>query len=227
MAPRNKPKIVGDRPWIRYATVFFSLIGLGISGYAFYVEGQMRQDKHYKPLCDINKEWRCSKTLGSKYGKGFGFLGNVFGDSHTLNQLNTVYGVLFYTLMAGLGFARNSKASLVQLNLSCISVCVSFYLAYVMYFDLKELCPVCISTYVVNILLLLLSVFKGKPHIADERDRVGAAKKTDKVDGGGAMTRGKAAQVKEAKSAPNVSGGPTYAQAVKTPAGGDAKKRRD
>lgn len=234
MAQKQKPKIVGDRRWIRYATVFVSLLGLLISGYAYYVEGKMEADKHYKPLCDINKEVRCSKALSSKFGKGFGFLGNVFGHKHTLNQPNTFYGVLFYALMAGLGFARNSKASLVQLNLAFISVLVSGYLAYVLFFVLEEVCPVCIATYAVNIILLLLSIFKGKPHIAETaRDSVGLSKKVDgspnqkntqKVsDSPNQKTAGRVLP-KSTPVVPTATGSASYAQAVKQQ---DVKKRHD
>jgi len=180
---KQKPKIIGDRKWVRYLTVVVSVLGLGISLYAYYVEKQLEADRHYKPLCDISKEVRCSTALSSKYGMGFGFLGSVFGDKHMLNQPNTLFGAVFYALMAGLGYARNSKASLVQLNLAFISVFVSAYLAYNLFFNLKELCPVCIATYVVNILLLLLSIFKGKPHVAEPvrhyKNTNGKHKKTD------------------------------------------------
>jgi len=218
MAQKIKPKIVGDWKWIRFLTVVISLVGLIVSSYAYYVEVRMAQDKNFKPLCDISKEVRCSKALGSSYGKGFGFLGNVFGHQHTLNQPNTIFGIAFYALMACLGFARNSKASLVQLNLAFISVLVSGYLAYVLFFVLKEICPVCIATYAVNIILLLLSIFKGTPHI----DTTATSKKTDKVDGGSPGS--KAGKVQPKSSSP-VQSTQTYAQAVKQQ--GDAKKRRD
>lgn len=103
------------------------------------------------------------------------------------------------------GYARNSKASLVQLNLAFISVLVSAYLGYVLIFLLDELCPVCISTYVINVILLLLSIFKGKPRIA-ERPGAPAKAKGDKTTSAPKDTAGSKDAVKPAKS---------YAQAAK------------
>ncbi|XP_055347962.1 vitamin K epoxide reductase complex subunit 1-like protein 1 [Paramacrobiotus metropolitanus] len=232
MASKQKPKIVGDRRWLRHLTVVVSLIGLGISAYGYYVEIRLHQDPSFKPLCDFNKEVRCSKALSSRYGMGFGFLGSVFGESHMLNQPNTLYGIMFYALMACLGYARNAKASLVQLNLAFISCLVSCYLAYHLVFNLKEWCPVCIATYVVNILLLLLSIFKGKPRIAGSSEGGKPARATSAVDGKAKKDddykknlpqtksdTGKQSYAQAAKSSPSnskSSGSKSYAQAAKS-----------
>ncbi|GAU89647.1 hypothetical protein RvY_02175 [Ramazzottius varieornatus] len=212
MAKGPKPRVIGDRPLIRYATVAVSVLGLIISAYALYVEKRLHDDDTYKPLCDINEELRCSKALSSKYGYGFGFLGNALGPNHILNLPNTVYGIIFYILIALLGYARNAKASTVQLNLCFISVMVSGWLAYVLLFILDEKCPVCFATYAINAVLLLLSIFKGSPRLAEPRDAMGAIKKTD----GDQATKKASVAPKESKSVPNVDrDSKTYTQATK------------
>ena len=100
------------------------------------------------------------------------------------------------------GYARNAKASTVQLNLCFISVMVSCWLAYVLMFVLDEICPVCFATYAINAVLLLLSIFKGSPRLAEPLDAAGAYKKSD-----GDTAKKALAGAKESKSVPNVAWG--------------------
>ena len=98
-----------------------------------------------------------------------------------------------------------------QLNLCFISVMVSCWLAYVLMFVLDEICPVCFATYAINAVLLLLSIFKGSPRLAEPLDAAGAYKKSD-----GDTVKKASAVAKESKSVPNVDqGAKTYTQAVK------------
>jgi len=41
--------------------------------------------------------------LSFRYSKGFGFLGTLLGEDHPLNIYNSVYGLLYYTVIFVLG----------------------------------------------------------------------------------------------------------------------------
>jgi len=120
-----------------------SIIGILLSVYAFYVEKKTLKSKEYKAVCDINDAISCSKAFSSKYG-------------HTLGISNSVYGFFFYIVVILLAFYS-------QMNyvfyLSILSLIFSVYLAYNLYFKLKDFCLVCTGIYIVNILILIFSIW--------------------------------------------------------------------
>lgn len=113
-------------------------------------------------LCDINEHISCSKVFTSKYGKGFGLIAPVLGESSFLNMPNSIYGLLFYSLQMYLCTVHSYNGTLVQLVTAAISLAGCAYLAFVLFFILEDVCVVCISTYVVNGLLFAISVWKWK-----------------------------------------------------------------
>merc|ERR1711981_1202752 len=94
----------------------------------------------------------------STYGRGFGIVGKLMGDdAHPLNVPNSIYGIAFYSFL-GLLFVLGSNNRYIvsfQFYMVILANCMSVYLGYLLYAVLKTLCVVCISTYVVNFLLLL------------------------------------------------------------------------
>ena len=143
-------------PSTKCLTLTLSLAGLLLSLYALHVETQASKDPEYVALCDISSlSLSCSKVLASRYGKGFGVVGPLLGEDHELNQPNSVYGIIFYSIMLLLAFLTGKFMSRLQFFLSVSSVIASVYLAYILYFILEELCPLCVSTYVVNFLLFI------------------------------------------------------------------------
>lgn len=99
-------------------------IGIILSIYAYYVETQSELDSNYEAMCDINEHISCTKVFSSKwdlhkilfkqkkkncyannsrYGKGFGIIGLIFGENSILNQPNGLTGIFFYLLLAILG----------------------------------------------------------------------------------------------------------------------------
>ena len=118
-----------------------SVIGFVLSVYAFIVEKKKEKDSKYKALCDINDKISCTKVFSSKYGK-MAILPNSF------------YGMIFYLVVFLLAFFGNINYIF---YLSVISVIGSSYLAYVLYFKVKNFCLVCHGIYIVNILLLIFS----------------------------------------------------------------------
>ena len=103
-------------------------MGLGLSLYALHVETQVEvnifhvlkilnvlisfnfqasKDPNYQALCDLSHlQMSCSKVFGSKYGRGFGLVEDNLGKDHPLNQPNSVFGIMFYSLILLLAFVN-------------------------------------------------------------------------------------------------------------------------
>lgn len=134
-----------------------ALIGVILSVYSLYVEFQAAHDRSYKALCDINEHVSCSKVFLSKYGRGFGLVEKIFGPDSVLNLPNPIFGIVFYgSVMVLCLFRFSLKVSGLLTLMSAASCIMSIYLAYILYF-MKDICVVCVSTYVVNFLLLFLN----------------------------------------------------------------------
>ena len=83
----------------KFLTVFLYLAGIGLSGYAYFIEISKEKDVNYVALCEISENMNCTKVLTSKWAKGFGLVAPTLGDDHPLNQPNCLYGIVFYSLM--------------------------------------------------------------------------------------------------------------------------------
>ncbi|XP_072889514.1 vitamin K epoxide reductase complex subunit 1-like protein 1 isoform X2 [Hemitrygon akajei] len=92
-----------------------------------------------------------------RWGRGFGLLGTFLGQDSILNQPNSVYGLLFYLLQLLLSLTGSAVAAVVLLLTSLVSLAGSLYLAYILVFVLRDLCLVCVTTYVLNLLLFALN----------------------------------------------------------------------
>jgi vitamin-K-epoxide reductase (warfarin-sensitive) len=115
-----------------------SIIGFLLSLYALYVEYKVEKEASYKAVCDINNRMSCTKAFTSKYGK-------ILGIS------NAYYGVVYYLIVFVLTFTVYSD---IIFYLAILGGVGSIYLAYILYFKLKDICVVCTSVYVVNVLML-------------------------------------------------------------------------
>lgn len=124
-------------------------LGLALSIYSLYVEIKHDLDESYEALCDINSLVSCSAAFFSDFGRGFGLL------PEPLAFRNPVFGVLFYTtvlILILLGHKLQNARLLVALAI--LSNLGSLFLGFVLTFVLRVACLVCISTYVINFLLL-------------------------------------------------------------------------
>ncbi|KAL7987062.1 hypothetical protein Chor_005981 [Crotalus horridus] len=92
-----------------------------------------------------------------RWGRGFGLLGSIFGKESAINQPNSVFGLIFYILQMLLGMTASAVAALVLMMSSIVSVIGSLYLSYILYFVLKEFCVVCVITYLLNFILLIIN----------------------------------------------------------------------
>ncbi|XP_014674465.1 PREDICTED: vitamin K epoxide reductase complex subunit 1-like, partial [Priapulus caudatus] len=109
---------------------------------------------------DFNNSFSCSKVLTSRYGRGFGVLEYATGKDHWLNQPNSVFGVIFYTMFMIIGESRKLSVSNLQVYMAISSNFMSIYLACILFFILEDFCIVCVATYVINFVLLLLAFKK-------------------------------------------------------------------
>ena len=121
--------------------VLLAILGFILSVYGNYIEKKSSLSKKYKAFCDVNERVSCSKAFSSSFGKQFGIS-------------NTIWGMIFYALVVILAFLG---AFNLVFYLSVVSLIGSAYLAYVLYFKLKNFCMICNIIYVVNILLFVLS----------------------------------------------------------------------
>lgn len=141
---------------VNSSTVFLSLVGLLIAVYSYYVKWSFKRNPvNYRALCDLNETISCTRVVTSKYGSGFGFMGTLFGENSVLNMSNSILGAVFYSLQIILTcYNQHELIQLTALTASVASIIGSVYLAYILYFVLKDICIVCIASYVVNALLL-------------------------------------------------------------------------
>lgn len=119
--------------------------------------GKKTSDANYRAMCDLSSSISCSKVFTSRWGRGFGLLGTIFGNDSAVNQSNSVYGILFYIFQLLLGLTASAMAALILMTTSIASVMGSLYLGYILYFVLKDFCVICITTYLLNFILFVLN----------------------------------------------------------------------
>ncbi|GAB6030062.1 Vitamin K epoxide reductase complex subunit 1-like protein 1 [Chamberlinius hualienensis] len=141
-------------------TTFLCIFGLCVSIYAYYVETKKEEDVSYEAFCDINESISCTKALNSQYGRGFGILNKVIPQNSPLNQPNSIFGFVFYTLQLILEFQNSVNGAKLQAAFSLISNLGTIYLSYVLIFKLKTFCAICVATYVINAFLLYFTYNK-------------------------------------------------------------------
>lgn len=110
------------------------IIGFLNSVYSLYVIQNLDKDL-YTPLCDFTESIKCSTALSSE-------------QSHLFGIPNPVLGIGFYPLL----FITSLFSLEITLVLIVLSIAVSIYLAYQLY-TLRTICPVCILSYIINVLL--------------------------------------------------------------------------
>ncbi|XP_006896564.1 PREDICTED: vitamin K epoxide reductase complex subunit 1 [Elephantulus edwardii] len=140
--------------WARLA---LCLAGLGLSLYALHVKASHARDRDYRALCDVGTAISCSRVFSSRWGQGFGLVEHVLGPDSVLNQSNSIFGCIFYTLQLLLGCLRGPWASTLLVLSSLVSLAGSVYLAWILFFVLYDFCIVCITTYAINVGLTVLS----------------------------------------------------------------------
>ena len=152
--------------------IALGVAGLSVSLYAYYVKRQHDRNPNYKALCDLGPNASCTRVLTSRYDTGFGLASTLFGEHSIMNASNVKFGMGFYVfqLLAGrrsnfvryrrifLSYRLGALATPTMAKLAMASSIVacggSIYLGCVLAFVLKDLCLVCVSTYIINAALL-------------------------------------------------------------------------
>lgn len=142
------------RKWM----LFLSGLGLLISYYAFFVSNAKESDSSYKALCDISETMSCSTVLTSEYSKGFGLVGKIFGTDSPLYQSNAFYGMIFYMVVCLTCIYPAVFLAKLQLLLAVLSAIVTVYLAVVLFYVLEVVCVVCVATYTINLISLVVAI---------------------------------------------------------------------
>lgn len=128
---------------------FVIAIGFLLSAYALFVEHKFSESQRlglsYRPMCDIGA-FSCTKVFSSEYGYLSQFLPGMPKIS------NAIMGMLYYALE--LLFETRPK---VLFALSSLGLFASFGLFYVLTILLNDLCIVCTSIYVVNIITFVVA----------------------------------------------------------------------
>ena len=57
-----------------------AVLGVVVSAYSVYVEGQKREDENYEPVCNINGWSSCTSAFEHPVGTGFGFVCDITGE---------------------------------------------------------------------------------------------------------------------------------------------------
>lgn len=146
------------------------ILGLVLSVYAIYIDYKIQVEADYVPSCDLHQHVLCSKALSSEYSRMLLHSGLVSKNS-ILNQLNAVYGLLFY-LVAFVFFRLSKHSSLARLGfflLSLFALIVSGVLGFIMFNILQNLCLICVGTYITNITIFLISLLQFIQ--VDKKDR--------------------------------------------------------
>jgi uncharacterized membrane protein/protein-disulfide isomerase len=128
----------------------FGALGLAASAAATWVHYHLLVSPDYSSFCDINATVTCKQAYLSRYGSVAGVP-------------VAVGGIVFFTLVLLLVWAgrRGSQAydsaPAYIFGLSTVALAVVLYLGYASFFVLKEVCPLCVTTYVAVIGLFVIA----------------------------------------------------------------------
>ena len=134
----------------RKLLIAFALLGLIASSAATYVHYNLVKNPDYSSFCDINATVSCKAAYLSRYGS----VGGV---------PVAVGGALFFAWVLILMWGSGGKSRITDSAPSYIfagstlALAVVLYLAYASFFILKEVCPLCVATYVAVIGVFVIS----------------------------------------------------------------------
>jgi uncharacterized membrane protein/protein-disulfide isomerase len=137
-------------PLARKLLIAFALLGLGASSAATYVHYNLIQNPDYSSFCDINATVSCKAAYLSQYGSLAGVPVAVGGI--------VFFGWVLLMLWGATGKSRiRDSAPAYIFAGSTLALAVVLYLAYASFFVLKEVCPLCVATYIAVIGTFIVS----------------------------------------------------------------------
>ncbi len=121
--------------------LLYTIAGIGLlsSIYMWYIHVRHAANPEYESMCDITETVACTSVVTGEYGS-------------LVVLPNSVYGMIYYVLimvLASFGFL------LTIFWISILGLIGSAYLAYLLYYKLRQVCIVCTLTYIVNIALFV------------------------------------------------------------------------
>jgi uncharacterized membrane protein/protein-disulfide isomerase len=125
----------------RKLLVAFGVLGLAASSAAAWVHYHLILNPDYSSFCDVSATISCKQAYLSRYGSVAGVP-------------VAVGGVAFFVLVLLLVWGSRGKSRIADsapayiFSLSTLALAVVLYLAYASFFVLKEVCPLCVTTYV-------------------------------------------------------------------------------
>ena len=128
----------------------FGVLGLGASSAATWVHYHLIMNPDYSSFCDINATVSCKAAYLSRYGSVAGVP-------------VAVGGMLFFTWVLLLLWGARGKSRIQDsapgylFAASTLALAVVLYLAYASFFILKEVCPLCVTTYAAVIGVFVIS----------------------------------------------------------------------
>ena len=128
----------------------FALLGLAASTAATYVHYNLIQNPDYSSFCDINATVTCKAAYLSRYGSIAGVPVAVGGIVFFVWVLLMLWG------STGKSRIRDSAPAYLFAG-STLGLAFVLYLAYASFFILKEVCPLCVATYVAVIGVFIIS----------------------------------------------------------------------
>ncbi|HYT68810.1 MAG TPA: vitamin K epoxide reductase family protein [Vicinamibacterales bacterium] len=137
-------------PLARKLLTLFGVLGLGASSAATYVHYNLIRNPDYSSFCDINATVSCKAAYLSRYGSIAGVPVAVGGVIFFAWVLLMLWG------SAGKSRIKDSAPAYLFAG-STLALAFVLYLAYASFFILKEVCPLCVATYVAVIGVFIVS----------------------------------------------------------------------
>jgi uncharacterized membrane protein len=134
----------------RKLLILFAVMGLGASAAATWVHYHLIENPDYSSFCDINATVSCKEAYLSRYGSLAGVPVAVGGLIFFVWILIMIWG------SRGSSRMRDSAPGYI-FAASTLALAAVLYLAYASFFILKEVCPLCVTTYVAVIGVFAIS----------------------------------------------------------------------
>jgi uncharacterized membrane protein/protein-disulfide isomerase len=135
--------------------VIFAALGLAASGTATWVHYQLIRNPGGSSFCDVSARISCRQAYLSQFGSLAGAPVAVWGLGFFVLVLLLLWG-------GGRSPRLREHAPGYIFALSTIGLAFVLYLAYASFFILKEICPLCVTTYLAVIGLFLASGASNK-----------------------------------------------------------------
>jgi len=134
----------------RRLLIAFALLGLMASSAATYVHYNLLKNPDYSSFCDINATVSCKAAYLSRYGSFAGVPVAVGGILFFIWVLLLIWG------SRGKSRIQDSAPTYIFAG-STLALAGVLYLAYASFFILKEVCPLCVVTYLAVIGVFVIS----------------------------------------------------------------------